>query len=123
MAAQNGLIEVYICETIFDEIRGLFYRNSLRKKFPVLTATRVRSLLINYRLYARMVTDPPSVFSLPRDADDEIFVNLAVAVEAECLVTRDRDLLDLRNDAEFFSKFPLLQIVNPVEFLQVVRNT
>ena len=24
MAAQNGLIEVYICETIFDEIRDLF---------------------------------------------------------------------------------------------------
>ena len=122
MAAQSGLIEVYICETILDEIRSLFYRNSLRKKFPILTATQVRLLLTNYRFYARMVADPPKVFGLSRDADDEIFVNLAVAVEAAYLVTRDRDLLDLRSDSEFSSQFPGLNIVTPVGFLEAVRG-
>lgn len=122
MAAQAGVIDLYSCETIFSEIQDVLFRPKLRQKFPILTTVRVRALLRSYRFYTKMVADPPKVFRFPRDIDDEIFVDLAVAVGADYLVSRDRDLLDLRNDSGFSSEFPLLKIVDPFEFLTAVRT-
>jgi hypothetical protein len=36
-------------------------------------------------------------------------------------VSRDNDLLDLRNDEEFLRLLPGVTILDPVEFLKVVR--
>jgi predicted nucleic acid-binding protein len=57
------------------------------------------------------------VFSCPRDPDDEPYVNLAVAAGARYLVTRDKDLLDLMEDADFRRRFATLAILDPAAFL------
>jgi predicted nucleic acid-binding protein len=49
-------------------------------------------------------------------------VNLAVAAQANLIVSRDKDLLDLGNPArpestEFHRRFPTLRILEPVQFL------
>ncbi len=72
---------------------------------------------------AIFISDVPKVFELNRDLDDEVFVNLAVAAKADYLVSRDQDLLDLRDNSEFTSQFPNLKIVNPVGFLKLIRAT
>ena len=61
------------------------------------------------------------MFQLARDKDDAKFVDLAVTTGASYIVTRDRDLLDLRSDSAFSSQFPDLQIVTPVGFMEIVR--
>ena len=69
----------------------------------------------------------PKVFSLPRDVDDEIYINLAAECEADYVVTRDKDLIDLRTGYSieskmFRQKFRPLKIVQPLEFLQIVEE-
>ena len=60
---------------------------------------------------------------LPRDPDDEPYLNLALEAGAQFLVTRDRDLLDLmRWDTEegrdFQSRFRELRILDPAAFIR-----
>ncbi len=71
---------------------------------------------------AEIVDSPNQSFKLDRDVADEIFINLAIDHVANYLVSRDRDLLDLMDDAEFCGRFPDLKIVTPVGFLEVVRS-
>ena len=63
---------------------------------------------------------------LPRDPDDEPYLNLALEADAQFLVTRDRDLLDLmRSDTkegrDSQSRFPDLKIVDPVMFMKEIE--
>lgn len=65
-------------------------------------------------------------FSYSRDPDDEPYLNLAIEVKADYLVSRDNDLLDLMDwnkeaGREFQKQFRLLKIVSPQEFLQVME--
>jgi predicted nucleic acid-binding protein len=74
-----------------------------------------------------MVPNPPPYVGYPRDPDDEMVINLAIHVDAEYVVTRDKDLLVLmdetRPEGRFFRKrFPGIAILDPVAFLQALRE-
>ena len=74
-------------------------------------------------LVAVSVDSVPEQFAYERDPDDAHYVNLALAPEAEVLVSRDSDLLALADGtsaqgAEFRSRFPGLRISDPVAFLR-----
>lgn len=68
-----------------------------------------------------------NVFVLERDPKDAKYVDLAIATKADLLVTRDKDILDLRE-----KESPLLQIfekldwqfkiVDPFEMLTFLRK-
>jgi len=62
-----------------------------------LGAARQAACLAECRRIARRALTPNSPNSLPRcpDPDDQIFLDAALAARADCLVTRDRALLDL----------------------------
>jgi len=54
-------------------------------------------------------------------------LNLAIEVQADYLISRDRDLLDLMNwnqeaGREFQRRFRFLKIVTPEEFLRVMES-
>lgn len=72
--------------------------------------------------YAEFVSTVPNRFSLPRDPKDEKYVNLALAANAQLLVSRDNDLLDLMDDDAFRTTYPDLTILDPVAFLQTLPN-
>ena len=57
-----------------------------------------------------------------RDPDDEPYLNLAIAVSADYLVTRDNDLLDLMQDSAFRVRFPSLTILDPVTALRLLDS-
>jgi predicted nucleic acid-binding protein len=68
-----------------------------------------------------------SVFQLPRDPKDEKYINLAIGVEADYIVSRDKDLLDLMTgidleSKEFRQRFRPLKIVEPIEFLKIIAE-
>ncbi|MBS1787431.1 MAG: hypothetical protein JST85_06915 [Acidobacteria bacterium] len=55
------------------------------------------------------------------------FLNLAIEVEADYLISRDPDLLDLmkwekEEGRAFQQRFRFLKIIAPVEFLQVMES-
>jgi predicted nucleic acid-binding protein len=70
---------------------------------------------------ASMLSNVPHVFSYPRDPDDEPHVDLAVAVGATYLVSRDTNLLELMDDPDFRARFPSLTILDPVALLRVMQ--
>jgi predicted nucleic acid-binding protein len=70
-----------------------------------------------------MLTEVPRAVDLERDPKDEPYLDLAVAVRAHYLVSRDRDLLDLMKDSDFRQRFPDLNIVDPPTFLQALRSS
>ena len=78
---------------------------------------------------AAVLIDPvPVAFEYARDPDDAHYINLAVAADAELIVSRDKDLLDLMDPgsldgADLKRRFPKLTILNPVQFLQRMRST
>jgi predicted nucleic acid-binding protein len=80
------------------------------------------------RAHANVLTSVPHVFDFPRDPDDAHYVDLAVAVDARLIVSRDKDLLSLRDTAtaeglDFVTRFPSLSILTPPEALQLIEAT
>ena len=69
-----------------------------------------------------VLTQVPNAYSLPRDPKDERYLNVAMAANAEFLVSRDLDLLDLMKDADFRRQFPGLTILDPAAFLKVMAK-
>lgn len=66
-------------------------------------------------------------FQLPRDPKDEKYINLAVEAEADYIVTRDKDLLDLMTgidieSKEFRQRFRPLRMVEPIKFLRIIQE-
>lgn len=74
-----------------------------------------------------LLRNVPHVIDYPRARQDEPYVGLAVASKAEFLVSRDKDLLSLMTGHSAICKrfrqvtHPL-RVVNPVEFLAVLRR-
>jgi putative PIN family toxin of toxin-antitoxin system len=120
---ESELVQLCLSPEIIAEIREVLQRPKLRVKFPILTAEWVESVLSALEARAEMFPDIPRVIELPRDPKDEPYLNLAIASEAQYLVTRDKDLLDLMDrstpdGAAFQDRFPQLLILDPVSFLQ-----
>ncbi len=122
---EAGGITLFVSAYVLDEVVRVLGRADLRRKFALLTDERVGTLLTRLQTHAVLVPDVPIVFTYERDPDDAHYVNLAVAVGARYLVSRDRDLLDLMdaNRAEardFRQRFPGLAVLDPVSFLQTL---
>lgn len=120
--AENDEVRVFVTEAILAEIEDVLTRPKLREKYPVLTDEKVIEVLRAIRAHAVIVEEIIRFYTFERDADDEVIINLALTCEAEFLVSRDKDLLDLRDDESFTGKFPRLKILNPAEFLQAFRE-
>ena len=113
--------DVELCQSlrVLDEIRDVLTRPRIKKKFPDLTSERVNLFMKDVSRYAFQCPLPPSVFELPRDPNDEKYLDLALAVNAKYLVSRDNDLLDIMNDESFRTAYPNLEIIQPAAFLQL----
>ena len=119
----QGLVTLCVSPEVLAEVRDVLSRPELVKRFPALSAEWVTAFVTSVADKALVVPDVPNAFVLPRDPKDEPYINLAVATQAEFLVSRDRDLLDLMTDAEFRRRFPALKIVDPETFLRTIRSS
>jgi predicted nucleic acid-binding protein len=99
-------------------------RPELRLRLPRLTPERVGRFLDGIHRAAVIVDPVPHAFSLPRDPKDEPYLDLAIAAEADFLLTWNaRHLRYLMEDKtsegrEFRQKHPKLTIIDPVGFLR-----
>ncbi len=125
--AECGNISLFVSGEILQEIRNVLSRPRAVAKYPFLTSEFIEAYLTRVARFAKFVTTFPPSFSYSRDPKDEKYINLAIQTEARYLVSRDKDLLDLVTDhtneaKEFRQRFRQLKIVDPVEFLQIIRK-
>jgi predicted nucleic acid-binding protein len=103
-------------------------RPNLVAKFPLLTSAESQTLLRSLRAKALLFTNVPNVFKLPRDPDDEPYTDLAIAADAQYLVTwNERHLTylmkaDTPEGQEFCKKFPNLRIVDPPMLVREIES-
>lgn len=125
---EQGKITVAVSRATLAEVKDVLSRPKIRQRYKHITDEIVTGLtkLLSYKgLYFRAVGKH---FTYPRDPDDEPYLNLAIEVNADYLISRDHDLLDLMNwnqaaGREFQQRFRSLKIVTPEEFLQVMEQT
>ncbi len=108
---QEGKVRLLFCEDSWEE-PGL--RQPVPKVFnglqiPVASPAGKRPRPLKAERADPYVRDDPSLKKRSRDADDEIFLRLALGAQADALVTGDRDLLELEGH------YPFL-ILTPADF-------
>jgi putative PIN family toxin of toxin-antitoxin system len=118
---EGGRLTLYVSDAILDEVRDVLGRPQIRAKNPALTDEAVSEFCNRVRQVAQRIDPIPATFALARDPDDEPYVNLAIAATADYLVTRDKDMLGLMQDAAFRAQYPTLTILDPVALLQILN--
>ncbi|MBC7784802.1 MAG: putative toxin-antitoxin system toxin component, PIN family [Burkholderiales bacterium] len=125
LAIDKSLL-LFISPYVLQEIREVATRPKLIAKLH-LRPDRVQALLDNIPKFAVCIAAVPVTWGYERDPDDAHYVNLAIAAEAQLIVSRDKDLLDLMashspDARDLRSRFPSLRITDPVSFLNQLSN-
>lgn len=118
---ESGLVRVWTTRPALTELQDVLGREKLQRRLKSVQQERVKAMLATFRNNLKVVPAPQNHFSLERDPDDQVFVDLAIETHADYLVSRDKDIVDLSTDMQFTERFPNLKIVTPVGFLEVVR--
>lgn len=118
----EGRVRLFLCAKTLEEIDDVLYRPAIRKAFPRLTDESVQDFLEQLVDKGHSVEDVPNAYRLPRDPDDEPYLNLAIATKAPYLVSRDNHVLDLMKDDAFRRAYPGLTIIDPVAFITHVHG-
>jgi putative PIN family toxin of toxin-antitoxin system len=124
--ADGGRITLVTSRDTLAEARDVLNRPEIRRLKPDMATSDVDRFLEALAYRSAYLRDVPRVVSWPRDPKDEPYLNLAVAAQAQYLVTRDQDLLVLNSDHSDEAKRVRqltrnrLEIVTPTEFLASV---
>jgi predicted nucleic acid-binding protein len=121
-----GSIALFVSEQILAEFLEVSARPAVAAKLN-LSATRTRAFAEELLANATFLAAVASVFLLPADPKDAMYVDLAAACDAHVITTRDRHLLALRDASDSIGKlfqatFPSIDVLTPVELLQLLRK-
>ncbi len=86
--------ELVVSPRLLAELTGVLLRDRFRR---YATAAEVRELVADLAAVATVLRDPPDPVAVTRDPNDGYLVALAVAAQADALVSGDRDLTDLED--------------------------
>lgn len=110
-------LEVFISPRLRSEYEMVLYRDAIRAKKPILTDTVAEELLRFVDETALLAHPVPPYVNFHRDPKDEPILNLAIHIQADFIVARDKDLLDLKDSVKG------IRIVDPVTFLRLYEET
>ena len=106
-------VYLYTAEEILAEIRRvLLEKPHIRNRYTYASET-VEDFIKYLRDISTVVVQLPEIRVIERDPKDDMIVSCAVAVEADYIISRDRDLLDLGN-------YHQIQIVTPEQFMRIL---
>lgn len=120
--AVGSAVKLWCSEAILVEVIDVLSRPELRLKNPDLTDSGMWDFIAEIRRVAEVAIVVPKVFPLASDADDAMYLDLAIAAGAVFVVTRDNHLLRLMtaNDLNaqlFRAAFPETEVLTPEPFL------
>lgn len=124
---ESGAVKLFLSRETLVEIEDVLTRPKFRARFRTLTDEMIEAFLDDIKRKAVILKNVPSHFKYSRDPKDEKYINLAIETEADYLVSRDKDLLDLMTDIsvegkEFRQKSRPLKIIEPLEFLKIMAE-
>jgi putative PIN family toxin of toxin-antitoxin system len=109
---RKGQTRLLVTTAILDEIERVMLRPKFTRYFQAQGITP-STFILNYAAFARHIT-PETVTDCPiQDAKDLIFIECAVAGQADYIVSGDHHLLELK-------AYRNIQIVTPAQFLIIV---
>ncbi len=125
--AIDGNVDLFLSPAVLDELRDVASRPKVIAKLH-LTSNRIQEFFQVIEIAATLLAGFPELFVYQRDPDDAHYVNLAATANANVIVSRDKDLLDLMDAmkpeaADFHRRFPLLRIFDPVSFLREIDES
>jgi len=125
-AVEHGDVFLFVSRLVFAELRDVCLRPHIARRFR-LSETRIDAFILDAQKCSTIIENIPHVFEYPRDPDDAHYVDLAVAARARLIVSRDNDLLALKNaadpiGADFQRRFPDLAILTHEELLIRLRS-
>ena len=118
-----GRFVLLMSDETIAELQDVPFPPKLRAKYPFITDEAVVAFTAEIESLSVRIPRPPPVLELPRDRKDEPLINLAVAGQADFIVTwNERHLTYLmkRDTPEgeiFCARFPTIAIVTPPAFL------
>lgn len=93
-AAREGRITLFISPLLLAELEDVLSREKFAERI-MRVGSSVAQTLDGYRALASVVR-PVAVEPTARDSDDDHVLACATATQAQLIVSRDKDLLDLR---------------------------
>jgi putative PIN family toxin of toxin-antitoxin system len=127
LVEQNHLT-LHLSRAILRELGRVLAYPEVQQKNPAVTDEGIDAFLSRISFRGVLHRIVPHIYDFPRDHDDEPYIDLAGAVNADYLITRDKDLLSLAMDhtveaKQFRQRFPRLSVLNPVDFLGELRRS
>jgi putative PIN family toxin of toxin-antitoxin system len=119
---EKGQVTLCLSAAIITEVRDVLTRPKTLRRFPLLSPAWVEAFLQAAESRAVVLPEVPKAFTLERDPKDEPYLNLAIAVGAQYLISRDSDMLDLMLEESFRQRYPYLTILDPAAFLQTISR-
>ena len=108
-------VNLYTAEEILQEIlRVLLEKPHIRNRYRY-SSEQVEVFINHLRNISTVVAQLPEIHVIERDPKDDMIIACAVAVSADYIISRDRDLLDLGN-------YQQIQIVPPEQFIHILRH-
>jgi putative PIN family toxin of toxin-antitoxin system len=124
--AASGELQLFVSPTILDELQDVITRLAIRQKYAI-SDLAIEQFFADIARSSMTLDTVPHVFELPRDPGDAHYVDLAVAAGAKLIVSRDKDLLSLRDmttpeGRDFVARFPAIEIFTPPELLKLLKS-
>lgn len=124
-AVRSGNAKLFVSKATLEEIRDVILRPNILSRLPDADEFQIESFIEHIAAISTFVDSVKHKFDFERDPKDEIIVDLGIEVQADYIVSRDNDLLNLMTGytdecKDFRRRFRGLKIVNPVEFLAIV---
>ena len=122
---RRGQAQLFVSPATLTELKEVLSRPRILKLLPHATPERTDTFLEDVVAHATNLPAVIEKFRFERDPKDAPYLNLAIAAEADYLVTRDRDLLDLMighnaECKEFRQRFRKLKIIKPEDFMRAL---
>jgi len=111
--AKQGTFELFISDDILEETAETLHYPRLRERYAYADADII-AFCQDLALIGTVIGDVPIV-RVVRDPDDDKIIACAVAADADYLVTRDKDLLTLKEHEG-------ICIISPEMFLRILRG-
>ena len=117
---ESGEGILYLSPQTLTEVEDILSRPAIREKYPHLTDRVADSMLNRLKTLAETVNVIQRYVEYPRDPNDESILNLAIQQKVDFLVSRDKDILDLGQSADFRLLHTTIKVVNPVAVLELL---
>lgn len=110
---QRSNLQLYSSAALLEELADVLTRPSLSKQLAVINK-QASDLLLDYTAAIEIMAAPPLPQPVCRDPDDDDVLALALAAQADLVVSGDQDLLVIGQ----FQGIPILSTRAALELLQ-----